>query len=159
MYLIGLVNFVIVKYFGNIQIVIDRVTSNKALKAEGYWNLQLIPFTTITSSIDSYIRVGIVPSSLNFIANIVVFIPMGYLIPHVVRRPSFLKTVVYSLASILSIEIIQFLTYLGAADIDDVLLNLVGCVMGYAVYVIFRAFLNKQNKGYRTLNSRGTLPK
>lgn len=144
-YLIGLVNFVIVKYFGNIQRVFDRVASNKVQKAEGYWNLQLIPFRTIASSIDSYIRVGMEPSSINLIANIVVFVPMGYLIPLVLRRPSFLKTIVFSLAIILGIEIIQFKTCLGAADIDDVFLNMVGCVMGYALYVISRALHNKLN--------------
>lgn len=148
-YLIGLVNFVIVKYFGNIQRVIDRVSSNKAQKAEGYWNLQLIPFRTIASSIDSYIRVGMVPSSTNLIANIAVFVPMGYLIPLVVRRPSFIKTIIFSLAIILCIEIIQFITYLGSADIDDVFLNMVGCVIGYAFYMIYSALHNKLNKGYR----------
>ncbi len=149
-YSIGLVNFVIVKYFGNIQRVIDRIASNKAQKAEGYWNLQLIPFRTIASSIDSYIRVGMVPSSINLIANIAVFVPMGFLLPLVVRRPSFIKTIVFSLGIILGIEIIQLVTSLGAADIDDVFLNMVGCVVGYFVYVISRVHQNKLNKGYRT---------
>ncbi|BFT72496.1 VanZ family protein [Paenibacillus sp. P36] len=149
-YLIGLVNFVVVKFFGDIQRVIDRVVSNKAQKVMGYWNLELIPFRTISSSIDSYIRVGMVPSSINLIANIVVFVPMGYLITFVVRRPSFIKTLLISFASILGIEIIQFVTYLGSADIDDVLLNLIGSVMGYAVYMIYIVLQNKLNKGIET---------
>ncbi|MDU0206281.1 VanZ family protein [Paenibacillus sp. MAH-36] len=81
LYLFGLVNFVIVKFFVDIKRVIDRVASNKAQKAMVYWNLELIPFRTIFSSIDSYIRVGMVPSSINLIANIALFVPMGYLIP------------------------------------------------------------------------------
>jgi glycopeptide antibiotics resistance protein len=133
---------------------VDRVASNKAQKAMGYWNLERIPFRTISSSIDSYIRVGMVPSSINLIANIAVFVPLGYLIPFVVGRPSFIKTFIISFAIILGIEIIQFATFLGSADIDDVILNLVGCVMGYAVYKISRALQNKLTKGIEAIEER-----
>ncbi len=57
-----------------------------------------------------------------------------------------IKTFIISFASILGIEIIQFVTYLGSADIDDVLLNLIGSVMGYAVYMIYRALKYKLTK-------------
>lgn len=126
----------IVKYFGNIQRIFERIDSIKSQKDDGYWNIQLIPFRTITSSIDSFIRVGMEPSSINLIANIAVFVPMGFLIPYVVLRPSFPKTMGISLAIILGIEIVQFLTYLGTADIDDVFLNMVGCIIGYIGYAI-----------------------
>ncbi|KQX51385.1 MULTISPECIES: VanZ family protein [unclassified Paenibacillus] len=158
-YLIGIVNFVIVKFFGDIQRVIDRVASNKTQKDMGYLNLELIPFRTISSSIDSYIRIGMAPPSINLIANIAVFVPMGYLIPLVVRRPSFIKTIIISFAFILGIEIIQFATYLGSADIDDVLLNIVGCVMGYAVYMIYRTLQNKLTKSIETNGNDSTMIK
>jgi glycopeptide antibiotics resistance protein len=151
-YLICIVNFVIVKYFGDMQPIIDRIDSVKAAKDAGYWNIQLIPFRTISSSIDSYIRVGMVPSTINFVANIAVFVPMGFLIPFILRKPSFLKTIGISLSIIVSIEIIQYVTYLGFADIDDVILNMFGCVIGYMVYVISIALYKKFNQGFRTLN-------
>ncbi|KRE24945.1 VanZ family protein [Paenibacillus sp. Soil522] len=90
-YLIGIVNFVIVKYFGDMQIVLDRIESNKSQRDEGYWNISLVPFRSITSSIESYFRIGLEVSSINLIANVILFIPMGLLIPFLMRNPSFLK--------------------------------------------------------------------
>jgi glycopeptide antibiotics resistance protein len=72
--------------------VLDRIEGTKAQRSDGYWNIEFIPFRTITSSIDSNIHVGMVPSSINFIANIAVFVPMGFLIPFILQKPSFLKT-------------------------------------------------------------------
>jgi glycopeptide antibiotics resistance protein len=151
-YVIGLVNFVIVKYFGNIQRVFDRIEGTKAQRMDGYSKMQLIPFRTINSSIDSYIHVGMDPSSINFIANIAVFVPMGFLIPFILRKPSFLKTLGISLSIIVSIEIIQYITYLGYADIDDVILNMFGCVIGYMFYVISIALHKKFNQGFRAFS-------
>jgi glycopeptide antibiotics resistance protein len=151
-YVIGLVNFVIVKYFGDIQRVFDRIEDTKAYRMDGYSKMQLIAFRTINSSIDSYIHVGMVPSSINFIANIVVFVPLGFLIPFILRKPSFLKTIGISLSIIVSIEIIQYVTYLGSADIDDVILNMFGCVIGYMFYMISIAFHKKFNQRFRTFS-------
>ncbi|MBD0384751.1 VanZ family protein [Paenibacillus sedimenti] len=152
-YLIGLVNFIIVKFFGDIQKVIDRIEMVKLQKKEGYWNLQLIPFRTITSSMNSCHRFGIDhPSSIALITNIVLFVPMGFLVPYVLRKPSFLKTIGMSLAIIFGIEIIQYVTNLGATDIDDVILNITGCLIGYMVYAISLALHKKMNRGFRTLS-------
>ncbi|REE78547.1 hypothetical protein A8990_12621 [Paenibacillus taihuensis] len=57
-YLVGLVNFVVVKYFGSVHRVMDRIENVKSQKAEGYWHVQLVPFRTIISSWDSYRVLG-----------------------------------------------------------------------------------------------------
>lgn len=54
-----LVNFVIFKYFGSIQSILFRIERIKAQRNEGYWNLNLSPFRSITSSIDSFIQFGL----------------------------------------------------------------------------------------------------
>lgn len=152
-YLIALVNFVIIKFFGDIQRVIDRIEMVRAQKVGGYWNLQLVPFRTITSSMDSFLRFGIEdPASIAFIANIILFVPMSFLVPFVLRNPSFLKTMGISLGIIVSIEIIQYVTNLGATDIDDVILNMTGCLIGYMVYVVSVELYKKLNKRFRTLS-------
>lgn len=152
MYLIGLVNFVVFKYFGDIQPILERIDSIKASKEDGYWNVQYVPFRTITSSIESYMHVGIVPSSINLIAKVVLFVPMGFLIQYVIIRQSFLKTIGISLVIILGIEITQYFANLGVADIDDMFLNLFGSIAGYFVYVITKALQKILKKGYRALN-------
>lgn len=136
-YLIAIINFVVIKFFGNIQSVIDRIEMVRAQKVDGYWNLQLVPFRTITSSINSFFRFGTDhPASIAFIANIILFVPMGFLIPFVLRKSSFLKTMGISLGIIVAIEFIQYVTNLGATDIDDVILNMMGCLIGYMVYMV-----------------------
>lgn len=40
-------------------------------------------------------------------------------------------------------EIIQLLTALGDFDVDDILLNVLGAVLGYLFYQIFTRFMKK----------------
>lgn len=56
LYLIALVNFVIIKFFGDLQEVLHRIEHVKAQKVEGYSSLQLVPFRTINSSMNSFLR-------------------------------------------------------------------------------------------------------
>jgi glycopeptide antibiotics resistance protein len=137
LYLIGLINFVIVKFFGDMQDVKYRIADVKEQKAEGFLNLQLVPFRTINSTMDSIRRFGFDhPASIALIANIILFVPMGFLLPFVLQKQSFLKTMGISLGIIGVIEYIQFVTNLGAMDIDDVIINMTGCLIGYLVYVV-----------------------
>jgi glycopeptide antibiotics resistance protein len=102
---------------------------------------------------DSFIRFGIDhPASIALIANIILFVPMGFLVPFVLRRPSFLKTMGISLGIIVAIEITQYVTNLGATDIDDVILNMIGCLIGFMVYVVSIELYKKLNKVFRTLS-------
>lgn len=50
----------------------------------------------------------------------------------------------------LMFEIIQLLTAIGTFDVDDILLNLLGAVLGYLFYQIFMRFI-KENKYYYTI--------
>lgn len=42
------------------------------------------------------------------------------------------------LISIIGIESFQLVTMLGYFDVDDIILNMTGCLIGYCVYVGFR---------------------
>jgi len=92
LYLIFLFNFVVLKFFGDFGRVIDRVEGIQEQRMYGYWNISLIPFKTINSSIETFLRVGLTPSTINFIAIIFVFIPLGFMIPLLLRRSSFVRT-------------------------------------------------------------------
>lgn len=151
-YALCLVNFIIFKYFGNMQRVIERINNNISHRNYEYWIINLRPFSSITSSIDSYMRFGIGLSTIYLIGNIIAFIPMGFLIPLIMRKPSFVKTIGISIVTIIGIEIIQFVTYLGSADIDDVILNMLGCVIGYMVNVISLALHKQLYQRFRALS-------
>jgi glycopeptide antibiotics resistance protein len=68
----------------------------------------------------------------NILGNIVVFAPLGFLLPVLTDRKSKFKSIILS-SFILSLmfEIIQLLTSLGEFDIDDILLNVFGASLGY----------------------------
>lgn len=89
----------------------------------------------------------------NTFGNIVLFVPLGMLLPLLMIRFRSLKRVLLvALCTSLTIETIQFfLRFVGnprAVDIDDVLLNTLGACIGF---VIYRAGVRRE----RTLASSG----
>ncbi|MBE6540865.1 MAG: VanZ family protein [Ruminococcaceae bacterium] len=102
----------------------------------------LIPFYTVSN----YIRVlaGSEKISLvrhaiiNLAGNIVMFIPLGFFVPWFFDKfRSFVRTFAFSAGVIFVVEIVQLFTLLGSADIDDLILNLIGVSLGYALFRLF----------------------
>jgi glycopeptide antibiotics resistance protein len=73
---------------------------------------------------------------LNLAGNIIAFMPMGFLLPIVFKRLNkFQNTVLVSLFFTVLIEVSQYILAVGVSDIDDVILNLAGAVIGYLIYI------------------------
>jgi glycopeptide antibiotics resistance protein len=71
---------------------------------------------------------------VNFLGNIVAFLPMGLLPPHIVRRRTTIwQIALFSLAISLAIETGQFFSGRRVPDVDDLILNTVGGVLGYVL--------------------------
>lgn len=64
---------------------------------------------------------------INIIGNIILFIPMGYLFK------TLKINLLYSIIPILLIEIIQYFTKLGIFDFTDILLNMIGTILGILI--------------------------
>lgn len=62
------------------------------------------------------------------VLNIIYFIPLGGLY---CTNTNFKQFVIVSLVTLLGIETIQFIFYLGTFDISDIILNFLGCLIGY----------------------------
>lgn len=105
-------------------------------------HLNLIPLRTIRAFawlMRQGIRHGSVTliriALVNLLGNILMFIPLGFFLPllwpkcRVFRR--FLPT---AAGIILIVETVQLFTLLGRCDIDDLILNLPGAIMGYFIY-------------------------
>lgn len=93
-----------------------------------------IPFYSVyyyLISVQEPLEVGLV----NVFGNILLFIPFGFLLPLAFRRFSRLRSalLVMALTSLL-FEVIQMLMAIGHFDIDDVLLNAIGGVIGYGFF-------------------------
>ena len=79
---------------------------------------------------------------MNIGGNILIFVPFGFLIPmsskNKVTRNFFVVTLLAVMFSG-AIEVVQIITKVGAFDVDDIILNTIGAIIGYIVYAIARA--------------------
>lgn len=76
---------------------------------------------------------------LNLIGNTAMFIPTGIMTPLVYKNlNSFKKTVLTGFSISLAIEIIQLPFAVRASDVDDLILNTLGCVLGYGILTLVR---------------------
>lgn len=91
---------------------------------------------TFFKTIRMYIRYSDQLNSLeNLAGNIVVFLPLGVLLP-CLQAPcrKFLQMLPNVLVFVMGIEIFQLLSTFGAFDVDDILLNTIGAVLGWILY-------------------------
>lgn len=109
-----------------------------------YWeqtagHLNLIPFRTLrlfagllNSTRPEYVRSAVI----NLGGNIIMFIPLGFLLPQVFCRLTSLPRVLLTTAILITaVEIIQLFTLVGCCDIDDLILNLIGSAIGYRFHL------------------------
>ena len=76
---------------------------------------------------------------LNIIGNVAMFIPSGIVLPIIYRRlDTFVKVLLAGSCISLCIEIIQLPFSVRATDIDDLILNTVGVIVGYGIYALIR---------------------
>jgi len=75
----------------------------------------------------------------NVLGNILLFLPFGLLSPYLIKCKKFISVLVYSALFSTFIEVMQY-TFLTSrrADIDDVILNTLGAVIGFIVYCIVK---------------------
>ena len=69
-----------------------------------------------------------------FFGNIGWFVPLGFLLPVLLKRESFLKVIVIGLMFSLTIESLQFIFRVGVAELDDLILNTIGTAIGYLLF-------------------------
>lgn len=103
-------------------------------------SLNLIPFRFITETWDMGVRKQITQT----IANILMFLPLGFIFPVAFKKArTFYKTTICMLLFSFLIEFVQY--FIGrSADIDDLILNTSGAMLGYFLfYKLSKLFKNK----------------
>jgi len=100
--------------------------------------MNLIPFKTITYYFSrlngSYINV------INLVGNILLFVPLGFFIPQISLSNKFKKLThinLLILASSIFIEVFQLLLLKGIFDVDDIILNTSGGLLGYFAIITY----------------------
>jgi glycopeptide antibiotics resistance protein len=78
----------------------------------------------------------------NIGGNIVSFIPLGVFVPVLSRHPPMLKRVlIFAFLLSLAFEVTQVLLHAGIFDVDDIMLNILGAVVGYVFVLIVQAHM------------------
>ena len=66
--------------------------------------------------------------------------PFGFLLPIILEKSlGYIRIFLFSLLLTAGIELAQFYTGLGEMDIDDVILNVLGSMLGYGLFRLLRA--------------------
>ena len=101
------------------------------------YQYNIIPLRTIYSLITNYSKYGFIVWAYNLFGNVVVFMPLGFLLASLLKKRSSLKrTLAFSFFIILFAESMQLIMRVGVFDVDDMVLNLIGCFIGYFVHGI-----------------------
>jgi len=97
----------------------------------------LIPFKSIIDTFNS----GSIPLVLKQVAgNVLLFIPLGFALPILFFKITNIKTIIIGFTLSLAIELIQAIIgmFLGynyrSCDVDDLILNTIGTIIGLAIY-------------------------
>lgn len=81
--------------------------------------------------------IGLEGFVVNIFGNVLAFAPFGFCLPLVSQRDKkFLRILIWSFLFSFAIETIQLVYKIGIFDVDDLLLNTIGGVLGYILYKI-----------------------
>ena len=122
---------VLFKYSGLVDVVKGIATGNP----NGFRSINLIPLASIIEFAKIILEGNFTKGFNNIIGNIFIFAPLGYFLPLLFNKCKKINTVIL-VGFIISFlfETCQYMLYLGSADIDDIILNLIGTVIGFAFH-------------------------
>ena len=96
-----------------------------------------VPFKTIAEYIQRYNNGFRNLSVTNLFGNFVLFLPMGMALPCLFKKLNrFWKVVLWVLGMVVVVEIAQGVLRVGSIDIDDVIFNVGGAMIGYGIIKI-----------------------
>jgi len=132
------VNLVFVVY----ALLLFQMLTNTEMNTTSGFNL--MPFTEILRY-----KVGTPGFNLNVIGNIVVFIPFGYFVSGYVKATKISHILFISTLTSSTVEFVQH--FIGRSfDVDDILLNVVGAVVGFLLYIGFTAIKKHLPRFFRS---------
>ena len=121
------------------------------VEEQGYWaavlsNSNFKPFKTILSYLNGANSFSLRGFQLTqIVGNIILMFPAGIFLPFLWQKQRrFGIFFLTCILCILCVESIQVLTFLGSFDVDDLILNLVGCCIGFGVYRLLNMILMKK---------------
>lgn len=101
------------------------------------WNANFIPFKTVGTYVQSFINGSMNKSIIieNILGNLLLFAPMGILLPSIFQGlRKFKKFILSILILLIAVEGVQLFTFSRSFDVDDILLNLSGALLFYGIW-------------------------
>jgi glycopeptide antibiotics resistance protein len=130
-YSVILIRFVVFKAAPIIHLGHVRLKFNSRHTGPG----NFMPFKTIFPLLSGQTNHLIAMVSL--FGNILPFMPVGFLAPFVNRSMTWQKSLVLAIAVGLAMESMEVVFRVGIFDVDDILLNACGVMLGYGIWVMF----------------------
>ena len=97
------------------------------------YKYNVIPFHTLKMYMFHADHFNVRTWFINVVGNVAVFVPFGIAVPYLLNM-RLMRFAFSFIAVLLVIEFLQLILRRGSFDIDDVLLNTIGAVIGYFVY-------------------------
>lgn len=112
---------------------------------ERQYHYNLVLFKEIRRFIVHWESLGTMAVVLNLFGNVAAFIPFGMILPIMHWRfRSFFYMTFLTLEFSLAVEIIQLVCKVGSFDVDDLLLNTIGGMVGYLLFAIMDKIRRKK---------------
>ena len=113
------------------------ITSLPFVFNHSYVPMNLVPFIDVSTGRGDFIR--------QVVLNIVMTIPFGFLLPLIKNKKiNLMKTILYTFLLSLGIEILQpLINDFRSSDITDLVTNILGGIIGYILYLIFKPLTTK----------------
>ena len=124
----------------------------------GYWIVLLfysyLLIDTVFFARDARRSINLIPFdmiaeqgfTLNVYGNILMFVPLGLYFANFMKQFHFRKVFGAIIGTSLSIEVLQYIFKRGASDIDDLLLNTVGGLIGIVIYLVFKVMFKSKER-------------
>lgn len=128
-----------------IKLIVFKNPLERSPLAAGTWSWEMVrahletanfmPGHTIRLYLRHWERLGQI-AFRNLVYNVVAFVPFGIAVPVLLdRRHSFWFTAISGTLFSVAIELTQLITLLGECDIDDVILNGAGVILGWLFFI------------------------
>lgn len=114
---------------------------------DGFDKINLVPFREMQRFISKWETVGAVSALLNTLGNVIGFIPLGIFVPILLKKTRRVwKQLLMGFAVSLAVETIQLVFDVGVFDVDDLILNTVGTIVGYALFRLIVYMIGKRER-------------
>lgn len=112
------------------------------------YNYNITPFKEIMRFACNADKLGWPVVIMNLLGNVAAFVPFGLFLPIITGSSlNFWTTAVLTFDFSLSVELMQLVTKVGSFDVDDLILNTLGGMIGYLLYYLIDKYERKKSDG------------